>query len=88
MDHEKELELQSGNDLFHPSSEIVAKANVTEYEKLHQQSITNMEDFWSQRAQELDWYQPWDKVLDDSNKPFFKWFVGGKVNIVHIVPDR
>jgi acetyl-CoA synthetase len=88
MDHEKELDLQSGNDLFHPSSEIVAKANVTEYESLHQKSITDLEDFWSQRAKEFDWYQPWDKVLDSSNKPFFKWFVGGKVNIVHNALER
>jgi len=88
MDHEKELDLQSGNDLFHPSSEIVAQANVTEYESLHQKSITDLEDFWSQRAEEFDWYQPWDKVLDSSNKPFFKWFVGGKVNIVHNALER
>ena len=88
MDHEKELDLQSGTELYHPSSEIVTKANVTEYENLHQKSITEMEEFWGDRAKELEWYQPWDKVLDDSNKPFFKWFVGGKVNIVHNALER
>jgi len=88
MDHEKDLDLQSGNDLFQPPSEIVANANVTEYENLHRMSITDMEEFWSQRAKELEWYQPWDKVLDDSNKPFYKWFVGGKVNIVHNALER
>ena len=88
MDHEKELDLQSGNELYHPSTEIVTKANVTEYENLHQKSITEMEEFWADRAKELEWFQPWDKVLDDTNKPFYKWFVGGKVNIVHNALER
>jgi len=44
--------------------------------------------FWAERAAELEWYQPWDKVLDDSNPPFFKWFTGAKTNIVHNCIDR
>ena len=44
--------------------------------------------FWEQEANELEWFQKWDKVLDDSNKPFFKWFTGAKVNIVHNCIDR
>jgi acetyl-CoA synthetase len=36
----------------------------------------------------LEWFKKWDKVLDDSNKPFFKWFVGAKTNIVHNAIDR
>ena len=39
-------------------------------------------------ADELEWYKPWSKVLDDSKKPFFKWFVGGQTNIVHNALDR
>ncbi len=44
--------------------------------------------FWADRASELEWYRPWDKVLDDSNPPFFKWFTGAKTNIVHNCIDR
>ena len=75
---------QSTEDIYKPSSEIVQQANVSEYENLHKFSIDNNEEFWAERAREFEWYKPWEKVLDDSNKPFFKWFVGGQVNIVHI----
>jgi acetyl-CoA synthetase len=44
--------------------------------------------FWEERAKELDWYSPWRKVLDDSKPPFYKWFVGGKTNIVLNALDR
>jgi len=43
--------------------EIVAAANVESYEE--------MAGFWAQRAQEFEWFQPWDKVLNDPNKHFF-----------------
>ncbi|RYX99702.1 acetate--CoA ligase, partial [bacterium] len=51
-------------------------------------SIENREQFWAQEAESLEWYQKWDKVLDDSNKPFYKWFTGAKTNIVHNAIDR
>jgi acetyl-CoA synthetase len=44
--------------------------------------------YWADRARELEWYQPWDQVLDDSQAPFFKWFTGAKTNIVHNCIDR
>ncbi|MEJ2511510.1 MAG: acetate--CoA ligase [Anaerolineales bacterium] len=79
---------QSTEDIYKPSSEIVQQANVSEYENLHKFSIDNNEEFWAERAREFEWYKPWEKVLDDSNKPFFKWFVGGQVNIVHNALER
>ena len=44
--------------------------------------------FWAAQAEEFEWFQKWDKVLDDSNAPFYKWFVGGKTNIVYNCLDR
>ena len=44
--------------------------------------------FWEERAQEYEWFEPWDQVLDDSNKPFYKWFTGAKTNIVYNCLDR
>ncbi len=82
---------------YHPGDEIAENANVTAYmrqkgfktyDELYQWSIKNPEEFWSDQASELEWYQPWNKVLDDSKAPFFKWFDGGKVNIVHNAIDR
>ena len=36
--------------------------------------------FWERQAEALEWFEPWDRALDDSNPPFFKWFVGGRLN--------
>ena len=40
------------------------------------------------QGKELKWFKKWTKVLDDSGKPFYKWFVGAKTNIVHNALDR
>ncbi|HKJ26857.1 MAG TPA: acetate--CoA ligase [Anaerolineales bacterium] len=79
---------ESNTELYPPPKNITENANVKEYEKLYQYSIDDPEGFWGERADELEWFQKWDKVLDDSNAPFFKWYSGGKVNIVHNALDR
>ena len=78
----------SNGEIFSPPPNILENANVKEYEQLYQRSLDDPEGFWGERAEELEWYKKWDKVLDDSNAPFFKWFTGGKVNIVHNALDR
>ncbi|MCJ7713310.1 AMP-binding protein, partial [Candidatus Bathyarchaeota archaeon] len=60
-------------------------------EKLHEErekSIKNPQDYWAEKAEAIDWFKKWDKVLDDSNKPFYKWFAGGILNISHNTLDR
>lgn len=60
-------------------------------EKLHEErekSIKNPQDYWTEKAEAIDWFKKWDKVLDDSNKPFYKWFAGGILNISHNTLDR
>ena len=60
-------------------------------EKLHKErekSIKNSQDYWAEKAEAIDWFKKWDKVLDDSNKPFYKWFAGGILNISHNTLDR
>jgi acetyl-coenzyme A synthetase (EC 6.2.1.1) len=39
-------------------------------------------------AKELEWFKPWEKVLDDSRPPFYKWFVGGELNLSYLAVDR
>jgi acetyl-CoA synthetase len=73
---------------IYPSESIVKNANVTEYEQAYRHSIEHREEFWSEQAEKLHWFKKWDKVLDDSNAPFFKWFAGGKTNIVYNALDR
>ncbi|MCH8905780.1 MAG: acetate--CoA ligase [Candidatus Heimdallarchaeota archaeon] len=73
---------------YEPSEEVKKNANVQEYDETYKRSITDPVAYWGELANNLNWYQKWDKVLDDSNPPFFKWFTGGKINIVHNAIDR
>jgi acetyl-CoA synthetase len=79
---------QLEGEVYYPSDEVIAQANVKDWNELARQAATDLPRFWGERAEELEWFQKWDKVLDDSNKPFFKWFTGAKVNIVHNCIDR
>ncbi len=45
-------------------------------------------DYWAKAASELEWYAPWQRVLDDDDAPFYRWFVGGRTNIVRNAIDR
>jgi acetyl-CoA synthetase len=75
-------------EVYLPSPEIVGSANVQDYEALYQRSLSDPHGFWAERAAELDWFKPWDQVLDESKAPFYKWFVGGKTNIAYNALDR
>ncbi|MDL2275399.1 propionyl-CoA synthetase [Desulfosarcina sp. OttesenSCG-928-G10] len=59
----------------------------TPYETAYAESITDPEAFWGKAAEACHWYKKWDKVLDDSNKPFFRWFVGGELNTCYNALD-
>jgi propionyl-CoA synthetase len=58
------------------------------YQALYQRSLTDPEGFWGEAAQALDWYKPWDKVLDLDASPTPRWFVGGEFNTCHNALDR
>lgn len=75
-------------EAYYPSPEIVANANVQNVDELYQWAFEHPDEFWEQRANEYEWYSKWDKVLDESNAPFYKWFTNAKVNIVHNALDR
>ncbi|MDW8396592.1 MAG: acetate--CoA ligase [Anaerolineae bacterium] len=74
--------------VYRPSEEVIARARIKDWDALSAYAAENPLAFWAERAEELEWFKRWDQVLDDSNKPFFKWFVGGKFNIVHNALDR
>ena len=57
------------------------------YEIAHKQSIEDPNGFWGAAAEDCHWYQKWDKVLDDTNKPFFRWFSGGQMNTCYNALD-
>jgi len=58
------------------------------YKEIHRASVDNYVRFWEGIASELEWFKPWNKALDDSNPPFYKWFVGGELNISYLSVDR
>ena len=55
---------------------------------VHRRSIEDREGFWAEQAALIDWHKPFDKVLDYSNPPFTRWFVGGQTNLCHNAIDR
>ncbi|MFH2039465.1 MAG: acetate--CoA ligase [Chloroflexota bacterium] len=75
-------------EIFYPSQSTIDQAIVKDWEALARSASQDLSGFWESQAGELDWYQKWETVLDNSNKPFYKWFNGAKVNIVHNCIDR
>jgi acetyl-CoA synthetase len=71
---------------FEPPADLAANANVTE--EAYDRAASDNEAFWAEAAERLDWGQKWDQVLDWSNAPFAKWFVGGTINAAVNCADR
>ncbi|HXJ96509.1 MAG TPA: acetate--CoA ligase [Terriglobia bacterium] len=71
---------------FPPSSEFRRRANAND-PVLYERAAHNLEAFWAEEAEHLDWYKRWDKVLE-WNAPWAKWFVGGRLNVTHNCVDR
>ena len=59
-----------------------------DYQTLYRHSLENPDDFWAEAASDLVWTKPWDKVLDDSDVPFYEWFTGGEINTCYNALDR
>ena len=63
--------------------------NMCEYNDLMDQFKADYEGTWAKYAAEkIDWFKPFDKILDESNAPFYKWFSGGELNVAHQCVDR
>ena len=58
------------------------------YKKAFEQSINDPEGFWGDAAEDIVWTQRWNKVLDGSNQPFYRWFVGGQLNTCYNALDH
>lgn len=62
-------------------------SGILKYADFYNESITNPAAFWGKAAEEIQWVKKWDKVLDDSRKPFYSWFVGGELNTCYNALD-
>src|SRR4051812_36855806 len=58
------------------------------YREFHRRSIQDRDSFWTEQAKLIHWQRPFQKVLDYSNPPFARWFVGGETNLCHNAVDR
>jgi acetyl-CoA synthetase len=78
--------LSHENRTFDPPADLAAAANVTA--DVYDTAAADRPAFWGEQAQRLDWGTPFTEVLDWSNPPFAKWFVGGKLNAAYNCVDR
>jgi propionyl-CoA synthetase len=58
------------------------------YNEVFKRSLEDPAGFWGEAAEGIVWEKKWDKVLDDSNPPFYRWFTGGKMNTCYNALDR
>ena len=83
--------LSQENRKFNPNLQFVKQAKIAgmdAYKELYQKSVEKPLEFWSDVANELHWFKPWDKVLDESNAPFYQWYTNAKTNISYNCLDR
>jgi len=58
------------------------------YRAVHARSLKEPEGFWAEQAEAIDWTRRWDKVLDPSRAPFYRWYAGGELNACYNALDR
>ncbi len=58
------------------------------YAETHHRSLAERDAFWTEAAAAIDWHKSWDRVLDDSRPPFYRWFPGGELNTCANALDR
>ena len=74
-------------ETFPPPEEFRERAVVSD-PSIYDAAEADPEGFWAQQAEALHWDRKWDRVLDWSNPPFAKWFVGGRLNVSYNCLDR
>jgi acetyl-CoA synthetase len=84
---EAQLEELLDQETFSPPSEFASNAVISD-PGIHEKAEQDPEGFWAEQAELLDWDEKWDQVLDWSDPPFAKWFVGGKLNVSYNCVDR
>jgi acetyl-CoA synthetase len=86
---EAEIAVHWGEEeYYHPSTEFIAQANMTDPDVLERFSLDNFPNCFKEYADILDWYEYWHTILDTSDAPCWKWFKGGKINASYNCVDR
>jgi acetyl-CoA synthetase len=72
---------------FDPPAEFREQALLSD-PAVYERAAGDPQAWWAEQAQELDWFQKWTRVLDDTDPPFYKWFTGGTLNVSYNCLDR
>jgi acetyl-CoA synthetase len=72
---------------FPPSEQFREQALLND-PAVYERAAADPQAWWVEQAQRLHWFSPWEHVLDDSNPPFYRWFVGGTINASYNCLDR
>ncbi|MEZ5118027.1 MAG: acetate--CoA ligase [Candidatus Nanopelagicales bacterium] len=86
MSHEALENLLHEDRTFPPAPEFAAQANAKA--AMYDEAAEDRLAFWARQAERLSWETPWEQVLDWSDAPFAKWFVGGRLNVAYNCVDR
>ncbi len=84
---ERELGELLERETFDPPEQFVKNALISD-ESVYEEAARDPQAWWAKQASDLDWFEPYEQVLDDSEAPFYKWFTGGKLNASHNCLDR
>lgn len=82
------MEKRLSGEVFYPSDEVRRHAHIQDYSSLYQRSIENYPQFWAECSETLEWQKPWKEIVDASQKPFYRWFTEGQINIAANAIDR
>ncbi|XP_077994199.1 acyl-CoA synthetase short-chain family member 3, mitochondrial-like isoform X2 [Glandiceps talaboti] len=79
-----------GRNVWRNSSRIFTQnvRTLSTYDSVFAEAISHTEDFWGEAAEKITWFRQFDRVLDHSNPPFTRWFVGGELNTCYNAVDR
>jgi propionyl-CoA synthetase len=61
---------------------------MSRYDEVYERSLAEPQAFWAEAARAISWDKPWDRVLDDSRKPFYRWYAGARLNVCRNALDR
>jgi acetyl-CoA synthetase len=73
---------------YYPSTKFIAQANMTDETVYDRFGLDKVPNCFKEYADLLDWYEYWHTILDTSDAPCWKWFVGGKINASYNCIDR
>ncbi|MBZ9571542.1 acetate--CoA ligase [Methanobrevibacter sp. TMH8] len=84
---QNKLDNHNGDQIVPPNSKVIERALVKDWDREINKG-DDIEKYWAMEAEQFDWFKKWDEVLDTSEKPYYKWFVGGKINLAYNAIDR